>query len=156
VRRALIADLDPAITGWMAFEGTDDFTRLCEYHDRLRSDARRFELATIPYQDIVGLTSSVALLSSLGIPAIQTHLQQIRAPITEWASRRGIPVTSPMGPRGSAIVCVAPPRVVESFRALREARIYASLREGSIRLSPHCYNTVGEMERVAAILDTLY
>jgi selenocysteine lyase/cysteine desulfurase len=51
---------------------------------------------------------------------------------------------------------VAPPRVVESFRALREARIYASLREGSIRLSPHCYNTVGEMERVAAILDTLY
>lgn len=156
VRRDLIPDLDPAITGWMAFEGTDDFTRLCEYHDRLRSDARRFELATIPYQDIVGLTSSVALLSSLGIPAIHTHLEQIRAPIAEWASRRGVPITSPIGPRGSAIVCVAPPRVVESFRALREARIYASLREGSIRLSPHCYNTLGEMERVAAILDTLY
>ncbi|MDH4347538.1 MAG: aminotransferase class V-fold PLP-dependent enzyme, partial [Gemmatimonadota bacterium] len=28
VRRELIPALEPAITGWMAFEGTDDFTRL--------------------------------------------------------------------------------------------------------------------------------
>ena len=155
VRRELIPELDPVITGWMAFEGTDDFTRLCEYHDRLRGDARRFELVTIPFQDFVGLTSSVALLSALGIPAIHDHLELIQQPVTDWARRKGVPITSPLGPRGSAIVCVAPPRVKESFRALREARIFASLREGSIRLSPHCYNTCDEMERVAAVLDTL-
>jgi selenocysteine lyase/cysteine desulfurase len=27
-----------------------------------------------------------------------------------------------------------------------------ALREGSIRLSPHCYNTVDELERVVDIL----
>jgi selenocysteine lyase/cysteine desulfurase len=155
VRRELISRLDPSITGWMAFEGTDDFTRLCEYRDRLRDDARRFELVTIPFQDIAGLTSSVGLLASLGVSAIQAHLARLHEPITEWAGRRSVPITSPGGGRGSAILCVAPPRVVESFRALRQARIFASLREGSIRLSPHCYNTVAEMERVAAVLDAL-
>jgi selenocysteine lyase/cysteine desulfurase len=31
--------------------------------------------------------------------------------------------------------------------------VVCSLREGAIRLSPHLYNTVEEMERVVAVLD---
>jgi selenocysteine lyase/cysteine desulfurase len=31
--------------------------------------------------------------------------------------------------------------------------VVTGVREGCLRLSPHCYNTVEEMERVAAILD---
>src|SRR5256885_60427 len=48
VRRELISVLEPAVAGWMAFEGTDDFSRLTEYNPTFRSDARRFELATLP------------------------------------------------------------------------------------------------------------
>jgi selenocysteine lyase/cysteine desulfurase len=29
------------------------------------------------------------------------------------------------------------------------------MREGAIRLSPHAYNTAGEMERVVSVLDHL-
>jgi hypothetical protein len=39
------------------------------------------------------------------------------------------------------------------FEALRDAGVVASYREGAIRLSPHCYNTVDEMVEVAALLD---
>ena len=42
VRQELISGLEPAVTGWMAFEGTDDFSRLTEYNPAFRSDARRF------------------------------------------------------------------------------------------------------------------
>ena len=35
---------------------------------------------------------------------------------------------------------------------LREASIIASLREGSIRLSPHFYNTMEELQRVVEVL----
>lgn len=155
VRRELIAALDPAVTGWMAFEGTDDFTRLTDYREALRPDARRFELITLPFQDFVGMLQSVALLGELGIGAIQRHLTALRQPVIEWADRRGVRVTSPRGARGSGIVCVAPPRLEESYRALREARIFCSQREGALRLSPHCYNTAGEMARVTAVLDRL-
>lgn len=155
VRRELIPELDPEVTGWMAFEGTDDFNRLCDYRDELRQDARRFELVTLPFQDFIGMTRSVDLLAELGIPAIRDHLAMVERPVLEWACRRGVPITSPQGDRRSAILCVAPPRADAVHRALRQEGIYASLREGAIRLSPHCYNTLEEMERVTDVLDRL-
>lgn len=153
VRRSLIPELEPAVTGWMAFEGTDDLTRLTEYCDRLRQDARRFELVTIPFQDIVGMNYSLRLLRELDVMVIRDHLARLHQPVVEWAERRGIAITSPRGPRGSGIICLAPPRLEECYRALRRERIYLSQREGALRLSPHCYNTAEEMERVTAVLD---
>lgn len=153
VRRELIPTLDPVITGWMAYEGTDDFTRLTDYQDALRSDARRFELISLPFQDMYGMTVSMGLLAELGVAEIQRHLGTLQQPVLEWAARRGVAVTSPQGARGSGIICVAPTRLEEAYRALREARIYCSLREGALRLSPHCYNTVEELVRVTEVLD---
>ena len=40
----------------------------------------------------------------------------------------------------------------EAHARLREANVYCSLREGSLRFSPHLFNTVDEMARVAEIL----
>jgi selenocysteine lyase/cysteine desulfurase len=153
VRRDLIRELSPTVTGWMAFEGTDDFTRLTQYNDTLRGDARRFELITLPYQDFAGMNASLGLIFELGIERIAAHLRSLHAPVIAWAERSGARVTSPSGSHRSAILCVAPANVGEAFRALKAARIICSMREGAIRLSPHAYNTVEEMERVADILE---
>lgn len=152
VRRELIAAFDPAITGWLAFENTDDLTRLTSYDPTLRADARRFELMTLPYQDFAGFNPSVGLLLELGIDRIAEHLRGLHRPVLDWADAAGVPVTSPRDARGSGILCVAPDRVAEAHRRLKAERIICSLREGSIRLSPHCYTTVAEMERVAEVL----
>lgn len=153
IRRPLITQLSPAVTGWMAFEGTDDLTRLTAYSDTLRDDGRRFELATLPYQDFAGMNASLGLILELGVERIQAHLQRLHQPVLAWAERSGAAVTSPRGEHGSGIVCLAPPDVTDVHRRLKAARIICSLREGSIRLSPHGYNTIEEMERVAAVLD---
>src|SRR3954463_3115656 len=153
VRRELIRELRPAVTGWMAFEGTDDFTRLTQYNDTLRGDARRFELITLPYQDFAGMNQSLRLLLDLDVSRIQQHLRCLQQPVLEWAARAGAPVVSPTGARASGILCVAPRGVGSSFRALKQARIICSLREGAIRLSPHAYTTYDEMERVVEILE---
>jgi selenocysteine lyase/cysteine desulfurase len=153
VRRPLISQLSPPITGWMAFEGTDDLTRLTAYSDGLRDDGRRFELATLPYQDFAGMNASLGLILELGVERIQAHLQRLHQPVLAWAERSGAAVTSPRGVHGSGIVCLAPENVTDVHRRLKAARIICSLREGAIRLSPHGYNTVEEMERVAAVLD---
>lgn len=153
VRRELIPALEPPMASWMAFEGTDDFSTLCHYRDQLRADARRFEQITLPYQDLVAMNQSLELLLSLGIPAIQRHLAEVNRPLLDWAARRGIAIASPGGAQASGITCLAPPGLDRAWRALREARIFCSLREGAIRLSPHCYNTVEEMERVVEVLE---
>lgn len=152
VRRQLIEQLRPSVTGWMAFEGTDDFTRLTQYDDTLRGDARRFELITLPYQDFAGMNASVRLLLDIGIPSIAEHLLALHAPVLEWAARSGVRVVSPIGPQGSGILCVSPADVGGTFRALKAAGVVCGMREGAIRLSPHFYNTIEEMERVVEIL----
>jgi cysteine desulfurase / selenocysteine lyase len=153
VRRDLIPELRPAITGWMAFEGTDDFTRLTQYDDTLRGNARRFELITLPYQDFAGMNESLKLLLGIGVPTIAEHLRTLHAPVLEWAGRRNVRVVSPVGDRASGIICVAPSDVGAAFRALKAGRVICGMREGGIRLSPHFYNTVEEMERVVDILE---
>jgi cysteine desulfurase/selenocysteine lyase len=153
VRQELIRELQPSVTGWMAFEGTDDFSRLTQYSDRLRGDARRFELITLPYQDFAGMNASLGMLLELGIDRIGRHVRSLHQPVLAWAERAGARVSSPTDSRGSGILCVAPHNVGESFRALKAAHIVCSLREGAIRLSPHAYNTQEEMERVADILE---
>jgi cysteine desulfurase / selenocysteine lyase len=153
VRRELIQNLRPAITGWMAFEGTEDFTRLTEYNDTLRGDARRFELITLPYQDFAGMNASLGLLLGLGIPNIANHLRGLQEPVLAWAARAGARVVSPLGAHASGIICVAPADLGSAFRALKSARIVCSMREGAIRLSPHAYNSADDMERVVDVLE---
>ena len=156
VRKELVSQLEPAITGWMAFEGTDDFSRLTEYNPTFRSDARRFEMITLPYQDFFGMTASLQLLLEVGVREIAEVTRSAHEPIVKWAQAHGVRIASPTenGHR-SAILCVAPPKPVEAYHALKRARVVCSLREGSIRLSPHCYNTVEEMEKVTEVLEDL-
>jgi len=154
VRKELIASLEPAITGWMAFEGTDDFSRLTEYNPTFRADARRFEMITLPFQEFYGFTQSVELLLEIGIQEIAEVTRSLHGPILKWADARGVRVASPRDDRHrSAIVCIAPEQAVEAFHAIKRASVVCSLREGAIRLSPHVYNTVTEMEKVVEVLE---
>lgn len=153
VRRELIRQLEPPFAGWMAFQGTDDFSRLCDYDDTWRDDARRFEVLTYPTQDMAGMNVSLDLLLSLGVEAISRHVLAIQAPLLDWAERRGLELASPTGAHGSAIVCVKVPDGRRLFGALKEAGVTCALREGALRFSPHCYNIEADIERAVAVLE---
>jgi cysteine desulfurase/selenocysteine lyase len=153
VRRELIASLSPSITGWLAFEGTDDLSELTRYEETLRADGRRFELMTLPYQDFAGFNASVELLLEVGIDRIREHLAKLHRPVLEWADRTGTRIASPRDRHGSGIVCIVPEGVADAHRRLKAARIITTIREGAIRMSPHLYNTVEEMERVVETLE---
>jgi selenocysteine lyase/cysteine desulfurase len=153
VRKELLSVVQPVVMGWMAFEGTDDFTRLTDYDPRLREDAKRYEMISLPFQDFAGYNKSLELLLEVGIPDIAAHIATVNAPMIEWAARRGVRVASPVGAHGSGIVCVAVKDPAAAYRAIRAQGVVASVREGAIRLSPHLFNTVDEMVRVTEMLD---
>jgi selenocysteine lyase/cysteine desulfurase len=153
VRRALIETIAPTFAGWAAFQGTDDYSRLTAYDPRPWPDARRFEVYTLAVQDFAAMNASLEMLLDVGIPTIAEHAQGVVAPLVAWAADRPGRITSPRGAHQSAIVCVRPEGdVAEAHRRLTEAGVAASLREGSIRLSPHLFNTRDELAAVAAML----
>jgi selenocysteine lyase/cysteine desulfurase len=153
IRRELIQRLEPVVCGWMSFEGTDDFSQLTHYNSTLRQDARRGELATLPFQDLMAMKESIAMLLEFGIERIEAYIRTLREPLYHLARCGRLHLVSPMDPQhDSAIVCVQPDHVAEGYHALKKAHVVCALREGVIRLSPHCYNTIEEIEKVAGIL----
>jgi len=154
VRRGLIEELESPFAGWNAFEGTQNFSTLVDYSGRLHTDARRFELWTLPYQDILGMNQALDLLDELGIERIHDHVAAIGRPVRDWARSAGVRMHSPQGDRDSGIISLSAADLPEGFRVLREGGVVTSVREGGIRLAPHCYNTIEEMERVVELLQT--
>jgi cysteine desulfurase / selenocysteine lyase len=156
VRRELFDVLPPADVGWMAFAGTDDLNRLTDYGSTLRPNARRYELVTLPYQDMAGLVASMGLLLEVGIATIRDHLAAIGAPLLEWAAENDVPVSSPTDAvHRSGIICLDVPAAPRAYAALRRAGVVTSLREGSIRVAPHLYNTEDDLERVGRVLEAV-
>ncbi len=154
VRGALGATLTPAMSGWLSYRGMEDFSNLLSYDDHLLEDARRFEIASPATQDQLGLTTSIGLLLELGVEAIAGYLQALTAPLLAWAAERGLRIVSPTDPsHRSPIVCVAPPDAREAHRRLRQAGVVVSVREGAIRIAPHCYNTAEEIGKVMEVLE---
>ena len=154
VRRGLIEQLKPNFVGWAAHEGTDEYSSLVNYSDELRHDARRFEVGTIPFQDMLGMTTSLGLLAELTVEAIATYTRSLAEPLLAWAKETGVRVVSPTDERHrSAIVCLAPENAAEVHKRLKTAGVVCAFREGAIRFSPHCYNTVEEIDRVLDVLD---
>jgi cysteine desulfurase/selenocysteine lyase len=153
VNRAWHDRLTPSFAGWTAFEGTADFTAITSYDERWLPDARRYELISLPFQDFAGMNESLELLLSLDPGAIARHVLATHQPVLEMADRRGLRVTSPRDHHVSGMVCVEMPDLIAAHAALKENGITASRREGAIRISPHCYNTVEELEVVAGVLE---
>jgi cysteine desulfurase / selenocysteine lyase len=155
VRRELIDQLEPNVVSWMAVKGSDDFTRLVDYDLTWRNDARRFELITLPYQDFAGMNASLELLHELGPTAVADHVAQLTDIIVLWAAaQRDVHLVTPSVPRRRAgIVSLRMPNAAAVSAALKAANVAHSLREGAIRLSPHCYNTREEVRRTLQAIE---
>ena len=153
VRRELVRELEPQAVGWMAVRDSDDFTRLCDYDLTYRDNARRFEVITLPFADFAGMNASLELLLELGPGAIAAHVEGLTALVAEWAESQGMRATPADAARRAGIIAVVPPGdPAEASERLTSAGVIHSLREGAIRLSPHCYNTREEVERALEVL----
>ena len=154
VRRELIAELEPNVVSWMAVRDSDDFTRLLNYDLTWRDNARRFEQITLPYQDFAGMNASLELLHELGPGDVARHVEGLVDLVVAWAADRSdVALVTPTARHRRAGIAALRPRDPEAAsRRLRDAGVTHALREGAIRLSPHCYNTREEVERALSAL----
>jgi cysteine desulfurase/selenocysteine lyase len=140
VHPAMLEVLAPQPVSWMAVRGSDDFTSLLDYDLTWRDGARRFEQITVPFQDFAGMAASLELLRELGPAAVHAHIAARAGELADGARAAGVDVVTPAG-RRAGIVTVRPHDVERASERLRGARVIHSVREGTIRLSPHCYTT---------------
>src|SRR5688500_8718500 len=101
------------------------------------------------------MNASLELMLELGPAAIEAHVTDLATRIVEWAhSRRDVSLVTPSAvERRAGIVTVRPRDTDAAAAKLTQAGVSFSVREGGIRLSPHCYNTRSEVDTALSVLE---
>jgi selenocysteine lyase/cysteine desulfurase len=152
IRRDLVDLLHPVGVGWNSVVGAWDFSQL---DFRLKPHAGRWESGSLNVGGISALGASLALLLEAGIPAVAERVLGLTDHLCERAARAGLEVFSSRAPgdRSGIVSLTAPegdPR--ELVRRCRHEGIVINQRAGRLRVSPHCYNTPDEIDRVVEVL----
>jgi selenocysteine lyase/cysteine desulfurase len=149
VRRELLCCLDPVMTGWRAVVDRDDY--FC-YDSPLREGGERFEPGSPYAAGLVGMEAAIEMLLSVGLDRIEDRIFALTDYLIEGLQTRGCKVTSPIADRRerSGIVSFHHPMVDPETlaRRLHADGVIISLRGDVIRVSPHFYNTEGDLQRL--------
>jgi len=149
-RRDLHERLLPTQTGWFADE---DIFRMDIWDYSPSSTARRFEAGTPPVPNIYAGIAGLALIEEAGVEAIELHVRGLNTHLIEGVEELGGRVVTPRPERERGpLVCIAATDEHALVAALSAESIVASSRDGSLRISPHLYNTEDDID---AVLDGL-
>jgi selenocysteine lyase/cysteine desulfurase len=149
-RAELVESLWPTQTGW--FADRDIFAM--DIHDYSPSaTARRFEAGTPPIPSIYAGIAGMELMKEIGIEETRLHVLGLHERLLDGVDELGGTIVTPRDPeKRGALVCIRSTDVDELVRRLGEDRIVTSSRDDALRVSPHCYNTVEDVDAVLAAL----
>jgi kynureninase len=156
VRRELIDELRPTITGW--FGAADQFDFDASRH-QFKDDARRFELGTPALHTVHTALGGQEIVDEIGVAAIRQRNQELTERLIRRATDAGFRIRmAPEAHARSAIVMIAADHAgrdpTDAVRHLDQAGIIVDARPGHVRVSPHFYNTAAEVDRVVDELVT--
>ncbi len=147
-RKELLDEIDVPNPGWTGVVNPKDFL---DYDFTYRDEAERFEEGSPNLHGIFALGVSIDRIMKLGKDKVENRILSLTGRLAEGIEKNGFRVRSPLGDgEKSGILCFDSEKedAQPIFERLREAGIICSLREDTVRLSPHMYNTEEECERV--------
>jgi selenocysteine lyase/cysteine desulfurase len=157
---ALAPDLVERLPGFVGWKGTGDPFDFDARTLRLAGDARRFELSTISYASVVGLESSIAMLSSLGIHRIDRHARRLAERLVDRVGELGWRPFRPLDDPSAASHIVSLRHsdrdpLITAERLASDQRIICGGRGGGLRISFHVYNDDEDVDRLVDALRRL-
>lgn len=141
----------PIEWSWMVKEGSDDFTRLVDYTEDYKPGARRFDAGE--FASFIHIPMAKAALEQIlawGVENIHETLSVLTRTIVQQAGEVGLEVAP--GESVGHMIGVRMPqeRIAGLQKKLAENKIYISFRGSNMRIAPHLYNDMGDVERLFA------
>jgi selenocysteine lyase/cysteine desulfurase len=149
-RREVFERAWPTATGWFA----DQDIFAMDIHDYSpASTARRFQSGTPPVPSIYAGIAGIELIQSIGIEETREHVLHLNAHLVAGVDELGGTVVTPRErDRHGALICVKSTDVDELVAALGRWGIVTSSRDGNVRISPHAYNSLEDVDLVLEAL----
>src|SRR5712691_2505301 len=147
----LLPQLQTPRRGWFSVEKPFDFF----HHDQpLKMGAARFEHSSSNRTPIIGLDAALGIFESIdgGMQAVESRILGLTSHAIVGLERLGYPVVSPQGEgERSGIVCFKPHpeydiSVQQLVDELASRNMHVAARSTIVRISPHFYNTLEEID----------
>ena len=138
----------PIEYGWLNKKGSEDFSKLVEYQDQYENGARRFDAGGFP--SFIHLPMAIAGMKQLlawGIQNVQESISTVTDAIENKAKEFGLNVPEKSTRAGHMIGVTYPlDKVAALTRKLADHHVFVSFRGDKIRIAPHLYNDVNDVE----------
>jgi selenocysteine lyase/cysteine desulfurase len=152
IRREWVDRLRATNVGWNSVINYADFSNI---ELKLKPHAGRWEGGTVNSGAIAGLGESIQLLLDAGIENVRDRVLELTGYLCDRVRSAGAEVFSSRvpGEESGIVSLVTPSRdPKELMRRCKAAGIVVNVRAGRLRVSPHAYNTVGEIDRFVEVL----
>jgi selenocysteine lyase/cysteine desulfurase len=99
--------------------------------------------------NIYAALAGIKQIQSAGLENIEAHIQEITGAIKEGAMRRGFSLVSPIDPRKhGAMITIRSHKVDLLVKRLKEGNVIVSSRDDNLRISPHFYNNLRDVDHL--------
>jgi kynureninase len=144
VRRDLIPQLEPTVTGWWGQAQPFEFSLELDRH----ATARRFETGTHAAPTAFIAHGGLEIIAEVGPEAIRTRQTELTTYLIEEADRAGYPVRTPRDPatRGGVVNVGVGADAAKVAEALYERDVCVDARGDGIRVSPHFFNNASDID----------
>jgi selenocysteine lyase/cysteine desulfurase len=145
--------IEPTLVGWTSVPDPEQYSN---FEQGWSEGALAWETGTFPTSLVHGLEASLSLLKETGIERIAAHLNELTDYLCERVVARGYRVVSSRDKsEKSQIICLEPQgewTPLALYAHLKKQGIVAAPRGERLRISPHLYNTIEDMEALASAL----
>jgi len=146
VRKELLPQLQPTSSGW--FAQANIFAMDHRTHTPA-PNVRRFEAGTPAVPALYAALAGIKLVQSIGVERIQAEVRELTGALKAGAMRRGFNLVTPVDPnQHGALIALRSHKVDLLVKWLAEDNIIVSSRDGNLRISPHFYNNLADVDRL--------
>jgi selenocysteine lyase/cysteine desulfurase len=165
VKRSILDELNPSIIGW---HGISDsvIARASSNQDVFgkpfdlttvdpAKDATRFEWGTWSVISVLGSKSAIEFALKYPVEEREPLVERLTSRLLEGLTAKARKITSPLDEsRRSGIVTFEVPKAAEVARTLQSRKVIVAPRVDTLRVSPHFFNTEGEIDTFLKMVDS--
>lgn len=149
-RNEVVQSVTPLATGWFADTNVFEMD-VSDYSPA--PTARRFESGTPPIPAIYAAIAGMQLIDEIGPERIHEHVQRLNDRLIAGTDDLKGNLVTPRDPgRRGALICIRATDAPALVAALASDGIVTSERDGNLRVSAHCYNTIDDVDAVLGSL----
>lgn len=139
----------PIEYSWLNKNGSEDFTKLADYTAAYKPGAGRFDAGEFPaFINIPMARVALTQIINWGVENIQETLSELTGAIAAMATEKGLSVSDENHAGHLIGVRLGEEKIKGLGATLAANNIYVSFRDVNIRIAPHLYNDMEDINRL--------